>query len=70
MARLRRSNGTFRATTLSDFGFAACDTCGGFYPMKEPELDDCGRMDPCAVGKSGPCPHCGHDPETPVTADE
>lgn len=59
MARLRRSNGTFRSTTLADFGFRACETCGRFVPLAQPVRGADGFVDPCP--KPIPCPHCSNE---------
>lgn len=61
MARLRRTNGTYRRTTLADMGHQSCTACGRFYPMPEPKRDAHGFISP--QRKTSPCPHCGHDPD-------
>lgn len=62
MARLRRLNGTYRRTTVADFGNHACAAFGRFYPQPEPQRDEGGFTNP--ITRPGVCPHCGSDPGT------
>lgn len=64
MARLRRPNGTYRRTTIEDFGAKACSGCGRLRIREEPKRDENGFFDP--ITRYAPCPDC--DPPSEVGA--
>ena len=68
MARLRKTNGQWRRTTIGDFGMQSCPSCGRFYPKPSPGFDENGFAIPAP--SSSPCPHCDYDPVKAPSEDD